>query len=69
MNKIIKGGTFGQRIKAAVRAFQGKPAHTISLGLEIKRCSECEPICSLCGAKIQEKESVLDKIAEEAASE
>lgn len=42
MSKIITGATLRQRFADAVRAFQGKPKRSIALGLEIKRCSECE---------------------------
>jgi hypothetical protein len=41
MNKIKKT-TFADRIRNAWRAFCGKPAGGISLGLEIKKCYECE---------------------------
>lgn len=41
MNKIKKT-TFADRIRNAWRAFCGKPAGSISLGLEIKKCYECE---------------------------
>ena len=30
-----------KRIKAAVRAFKGKPTDCIHLGVEVKRCDEC----------------------------
>lgn len=41
-DKIITGRTFCGRIKDAVRAFQGKPKHTMQLGLRVVRCDECE---------------------------
>lgn len=41
MNKIKKT-TFADRIRNAWRAFCGKPAGSISFGLEIKKCYECE---------------------------
>lgn len=41
MNKIKKT-TFADRIRNAWRAFCGKPAGSISFGLEIKKCAECE---------------------------
>jgi DNA-binding IscR family transcriptional regulator len=41
MNKVKKRGLWG-RMKDAARAFAGKPASSITLGLEVKRCSECE---------------------------
>lgn len=30
-----------QRMKAAIRAFQGKPAQSIQIGVEVKNCREC----------------------------
>lgn len=41
MNKMKKT-TFADRIRNAWRAFCGKPAGSISFGLEIKKCYECE---------------------------
>lgn len=41
-DKTITGRTFCGRIKDAVRAFQGKPKHTMQLGLRVVRCDECE---------------------------
>lgn len=41
-DKAITGRTFCGRIKDAVRAFQGKPKHTLQLGLRVVRCDECE---------------------------
>ena len=40
MNKVKKT-TLLDRIRAAVRAFQGKPAESINLGIDVKRCDEC----------------------------
>ena len=40
MNKVKKA-TLLDRIRAAVRAFQGKPAETLNLGIDVKRCDEC----------------------------
>lgn len=40
MNKVKKTGLWG-RLKAAARAFAGKPAPSIVLGLDVKRCDEC----------------------------
>lgn len=34
--------TLMDRLKNAIRAFQGKPIQSISLGIDIKRCDECE---------------------------
>ena len=34
--------TLMDRIKNAIRAFRGKPIQSISLGLDVKRCDECE---------------------------
>lgn len=49
MNEI-KGTTLRDRLKAAFRAFQGKPAHQIRLGLKVERCDKCErgdcPTCA-----------------------
>lgn len=40
----VKKTTLLDRIRAAVRAFQGKPKDTIDLGVKVHRCSECERI-------------------------
>ena len=34
--------TLMDRIKNAIRAFRGKPIQSISLGIDVKRCDECE---------------------------
>ena len=39
--KRIKKTSFAGRIRAAWRAFQGKPA--ITLGVEVKQCKDCKP--------------------------
>ena len=41
MNQVKKS-TFANRIRNAWRAFCGKPVGSISFGLEIKKCYECE---------------------------
>lgn len=41
MNQVSKT-TLLDRIKNAIRAFQGKPIQTLYLGLDVKRCDECE---------------------------
>ena len=41
MNTISQT-TFMDRIKNAIRAFKGKPIQSISLGIDVKRCDECE---------------------------
>lgn len=41
MNEIKKT-TFWDRIKAAWRAFQGKPKTSLSIGVEVKQCSKCD---------------------------
>ena len=52
MNEVKKT-TMAMRIRAAWRALTGKPKNSIELGLEIKRCSECERgICETCGYKV-----------------
>ena len=52
MNKVIKT-TMAMRIRAAWRALTGKPKNSIELGLEIKRCSECDRgRCEDCGYKV-----------------
>ncbi len=38
----IKKTSLWSRLKAAVRAFAGKPTCGITIGLEVKRCDECE---------------------------
>lgn len=51
MNEI-KGTTLRDRLRAAVRAFQGKPAHQIHLGLRVERCDKCERgDCTTCAYK------------------
>jgi hypothetical protein len=55
MNKVIKT-TMAMRIRAAWRALTGKPKNSIELGLEIKRCSECDRgKCDTCGYKLHSK--------------
>lgn len=41
MNQV-KQTTLLDRIKNAIRAFQGKPIQTLYLGLDAKRCDECD---------------------------
>lgn len=41
MNKVKKT-TLTDRIKNAWRAFCGKPASSLSLGIDVKRCDECD---------------------------
>lgn len=38
----VKKTTLLDRIRAAVRAFQGKPKDTIDVGVRVLRCNECE---------------------------
>ena len=40
MNKVKKT-TLWDRLKAAARSFKGQPVSTLTVGLEIKRCDEC----------------------------
>lgn len=40
--KDVKKTTLWDRLRNAARAFKGKPVGSISFGLEVKRCSECE---------------------------
>lgn len=40
----VKKTTLSDRLRAAVRAFLGKPKDYIDVGVRIKRCSECEHI-------------------------
>jgi hypothetical protein len=40
MNKVKKT-TLWDRLKAAARSFKGQPVSTLTVGLEVKRCSEC----------------------------
>jgi len=45
------------RLKNAARAFCGKPAESITLGVEVKRCDECDRgDCAQCGYKDKFKE-------------
>lgn len=41
MNKVKKT-SFADRLRKAWRAFCNKPASSIALGIEVKRCDECE---------------------------
>ncbi len=41
MNKVKKTTLWG-RLRNAARAFKDKPVGSISFGVEVKRCSECE---------------------------
>jgi hypothetical protein len=41
MNTIVQV-TLMDRLRNAIRAFQGKPIQSLSLGIDIKRCDECE---------------------------
>ena len=41
MNKP-KFTTLSDRIKAAIRAFKGRPIDYITFGVDIKKCNECE---------------------------
>ncbi len=38
----MKRTTLLGRFKNAIRAFQGKPIQTLTLGLDIQRCDQCE---------------------------
>ena len=38
----IKRTTLMNRLKNAILAFRGRPIQSISLGIDIKRCDECE---------------------------
>lgn len=51
MNKVSRV-RFRSRLKAAIRAFRGKPAGHLYLGVDVKRCSECR--CPKCGAMVKE---------------
>ena len=51
MNKIYRPH-LRSRLKAAIRAFRGKPAGHLYLGVDVKRCSECR--CTKCGAMVKE---------------
>lgn len=49
----IKHASLLDRLRAAGRAFMGKPTKSITFGVEIKRCSECERgYCEVCGYKV-----------------
>ena len=45
MNRLQRTSLL-DRIKNAIRAFQGKPIQTLYLGLDVKRCDECEYKCN-----------------------
>ena len=52
MNELKKKD-IDQRVRDAWRALTGKPKNSISFGLEIKRCSECDRgVCDACGYKV-----------------
>lgn len=34
--------TFKDRVKRAIKAFKGDPVGSISFGVDVKRCSDCE---------------------------
>lgn len=38
----IKKTTFSERMRNAIRAFNGKPISTLYLGMDVKRCDRCE---------------------------
>lgn len=38
----VKRITFWGRLKAAARAFKGKPMHVLHMGLDVKPCDKCE---------------------------
>ena len=40
MNQV-KPTTLGTRIRAAIRAFKGEPIGSLTFGIDIKKCSEC----------------------------
>ena len=44
MNQL-KQTTLLDRIKNAIRAFRGRPIQTVSFGIDVKRCDECEYKC------------------------
>lgn len=51
MNEVKKT-TLLDRIRAAVRAFQGKPKDHIDVGVRVVRCNECERgDCETCAYK------------------
>lgn len=55
--KEMKKLGLGGRLRAAKRAFIGKPTGHITFGLEIKRCSECERgNCAICARKQHSEE-------------
>lgn len=69
MSKTIKGTSFMNRIKDAIDALRGKPHHSMTLGIEVKRCKDCTRempqlgrwdkvrdgrwACSFCGAETE----------------
>lgn len=58
MNKVKRLGIL-DRVRAARRAFMGKPSGHLTFGLEIKRCSDCERgDCKSCGYKIHTGEEL-----------
>jgi hypothetical protein len=51
MNEVKKT-TLKDRIRAAVRAFQGKPKDTFDLGVRVHRCDQCKRgDCETCAYK------------------
>lgn len=58
MNKVKKT-TLWDRLKAAARAFKGRPVSALTLGVEVKRCDKCERgDCTQCCYK-QEFEKLM----------
>ena len=55
MNKV-KRTSLLDRLRAAGRAFIGKPAKSITFGVEVKRCSDCKrDDCDTCGYKVHSR--------------
>lgn len=54
----VKKTTLSDRIRAAVRAFQGKPKDHIDVGVRVNRCSECklQDLREVIGPKKYDKE-------------
>ena len=42
MGEKLKKTGLWDRLKKAVKAFQGKPAQSLELGVVVKRCSDCD---------------------------
>ena len=38
----VKQTTFADRLRNAIRSFKGQPIGSLTLGVDVKKCNECE---------------------------